>query len=147
MKKMNERNHNAKEIIRLEKRLKKMPVGMLTGTGAVETMYGSVKSLADIKMLPFWKEGMDFHILHNATLYEAYDDFLKDRNTPFTKECFEARWNELWPTSRMDRAWKRLTLEQALKHPVTREITGKTINSLNQSLELYHKEHDRGMER
>ncbi|WP_041533074.1 hypothetical protein [Pelobacter propionicus] len=47
----------------------------------------------------------------------------------------------------VDQAGKRLTLEQAFSNPATREITGKAINSLNQSLELNHKEHDRGISR
>jgi hypothetical protein len=47
----------------------------------------------------------------------------------------------------VDQAGKRLALEQALGNPATREVAGKAINSLNQSLELNHKEHDRGMER
>jgi hypothetical protein len=47
----------------------------------------------------------------------------------------------------VDQAGKRLALEQALSNPATREITGKAINSLNQSLELNHKERDRGIER
>jgi hypothetical protein len=47
----------------------------------------------------------------------------------------------------VDQAGKRLTLEQALSNPATREITGKVMNSLNQSLDLYHKEHEHGIER
>lgn len=94
---MNDKRFAEKQIKELEKQLKKLPIGMLTAFGVKELSYGRPQSLADLGVLVHWKTGMDFNILHNDTLEEAYADFSEGRGKVFTKEYFDARWHELWP--------------------------------------------------
>lgn len=95
----NEFHQNEQKIKELEKRLKKLPIGMLTASGAEETIYYKTPDDPSYqKRLQIWKDGMDFEILHSKNLDEAYKDFSAARKAPITREYFEKRWNELWPS-------------------------------------------------